>query len=259
MLLVFMTGSVAVADAIPKRVVSLDYCADQFVLRMLPRDRILAVSPDAEKHFSYMRESAAGINQVRPLAEDVLILKPDLVIRSYGGGPRATSFFERAGVAVLQVPYANDVDGIRESTLFIAKGLGAPERGDEIVADMDARLSALQTSGTKRTALYMTPTGVTSGPDTLVHEMLLTAGLENFESQSGWRNLPLEQLAYQQPDMVAGAFFDAGPNHPAMWSAMRHPVAKRQISERPAVMLQGAWTACGAWFLVDAIEALAKQ
>ena len=253
------TGSVAAADTIPKRVISLDYCADQFVLRMLPRDRILAVSPDAEKHFSYMRESAAGIKQVRPLAEDVLIMKPDLVIRSYGGGPHVTGFFQRAGVEVLQVPYASDIAGIRESTLFIANGLGSPEQGKEIVANMDVRLNALQSSSTKRTALYMTPTGVTSGPDTLVHEMLLTAGLQNFETQPGWRNLPLEQLAYQQPDMVAGAFFNAGTNHPAMWSAMRHPVAKRQVSERPTVMLQGAWTACGAWFLVDAIEALAKQ
>ena len=38
---------------------------------------------------------------------------------------------------------------------------------------------------------------------------------------------------------------------------MRHPVAKEQMREQPTVMLQGAWTSCGGWYLLDAIEALA--
>jgi len=242
----------------PNRVVSLDYCADQLVLKLLPRSRILAVSPDASKHFSYMRESADGVRQVRPLAEDVLSIQPDLVVRSYGGGPNALRFFERAGVAVLQVPYANDIDDIRRSILLIAERLGEHNRGQELVAEMDARLGAIRRSESKNTALYMTPTGVTSGPGTLVHEMLLAAGLDNFEEKAGWRSIPLEQLAYEGPDMVVAAFFDTNANHPGMWSAMRHPVARRQLNDRPTVMLEGAWTSCGSWFLLDAIEAIAS-
>jgi iron complex transport system substrate-binding protein len=42
-----------------------------------------------------------------------------------------------------------------------------------------------------------------------------------------------------------------------MWSATRHPVAQRQLRDQETVMLQGAWTSCGGWFLLDAIEALA--
>lgn len=103
----------------------------------------------------------------------------------------------------------------------------------------------------------MTPAGVTSGPGTLIHEMLLAAGLHNFETRPGWHPLPLERLAYEQPDIVAAAFFDERTDHPALWSAMKHPVARRQISDLPTVNLQGAWTSCGGWFLVDAIEALA--
>ena len=133
-----------------------------------------------------------------------------------------------------------------------------PERGLAIVTEMDERLSKIHVPNETRTALYMTPTGVTGGPGTQVDEMLLAAGFENFVQQPGWRSIPLERLAYEQPDIVAAAFFDAETNHPAMWSAMRHPVAKKQMSDRPTVLLQGAWTSCGGWFLVDAIEALAK-
>jgi iron complex transport system substrate-binding protein len=244
-------------DSSPSRVVSLDYCSDQFVIQLLPRSRILAVSTDADRQCSYLREQAVGIDQVRPRAENVLVLEPDLIVRSYGGGPNARQFFERAGVPVLQVPFADDIESIRRSVLHISRELGEPERGLELVREMDRRLQNIAISSPTRTALYMTPAGVTSGPDSLVHEMLLAAGLTNFEKRPGWRPIPLERLAYEGPDMVAAAFFDARTNRPSMWSAMRHPVASRQIDERTSVMLQGAWTSCGGWFLLDAIEALA--
>jgi len=247
----------AFAEAPAHRVVSLDYCADQFVLRMLPRSRILALSPDAAKHFSYMRDSAAGIRTVRPLAEDVLTLAPDLVIRSYGGGPNAARFFERAGIEVLQVPYANDLDGIRNTVRFVADHLDVPEQGLMIIEEFDRRLQSIVASAGDQSALYMTPTGATSGPGTLIHEMLRAANLDNFERQSGWRSIPLERLAYEQPDVVAAAFFNADSVNPSHWSPMRHPLAKEQMQEQPTVMLQGAWTSCSGWYLLDAIEALA--
>ncbi len=241
----------------PTRILSLDFCADQFVLKLVDRDRILAVSPDADADFSYMRNEAAGVPVVRPVAEDALVLKPDLVVRSYGGGPNAAAFFERAGVPVLNVGWASDIESVKRVILEMAEGLSEPERGQLVVAEMNARLEALS-ANEPRTALYMTPAGVTTGPGSLVHEMLRAANLDNFQEQPGWRSLPLERLAYEQPDMVATAFFDAKTNHPDAWSAMAHPIARAQLRERPRVSLNGAWTACGGWFLMDAVEALAN-
>lgn len=258
MLSVLLTGSIAVADEGPQRVVSLDYCADQYVLRMLPRERVLAVSPDAGKAFSYMRDVASHYDAVRPTAEDVLVLNPDLIVRSYGGGPNAAALFERAGIDVLQVPYVNNLPEIRTAAIEMANALGAPGIGEELVQDFDRRLAAINTESSRGTAMYMTPTGVTSGPGTLIHEMLIAAGFENFSERPGWQSIPLEKLAYEQPDAVVGAFFNNQTNHPALWSAMRHPVARRQMIEQPTALIEGAWTACGGWFLMDAIEAVAN-
>ncbi|MEZ5998409.1 MAG: hypothetical protein R3B98_06925 [Hyphomonas sp.] len=80
---------VAPALAEKPRVVSLDYCADQFVLGLADREQILAVSKDAEKPFSHLRDRAAGLPKVRAAAEDVVALKPDIVVRSWGGDARA--------------------------------------------------------------------------------------------------------------------------------------------------------------------------
>ena len=241
----------------PTRIVSLDYCADQYVLKLAPREHILAVSPDAEKTFSYMRGYAKGLRQVRPRAEDVLVLQPDLVVRSYGGGPNVTAFVERMGTPVLQIGFTSDLDDVRDMLTAVAEGLGQPARGTAVAAEMDARLAALRALPDASSALYMTPAGVTSGPGTLVHEMLNAAGLVNFQQEPGWRSLPLERLAREQPDLVAAVIWGA-TNHDDNWSAARHPIARRQLRERPVVSLEGAWVACGGWFLLDAIEALAE-
>ena len=241
----------------PMRVVSLDVCADQYVLKLLERERILAVSPDATAGFSYLRDAARGLRVVRPVAEDVLVLKPDLVVRAYGGGPNATAFFERAGVPVLSIGWAADIPGVFDTIESTAAGFAEQERGARLVAEMRERLERLQSSAAGRSALYMTPSGVTTGPGSLVHEMLVAAGLDNFQTQPGWQPIPLEQLAYESPDLVAAAFFDTHTNHPDGWSPMRHPVARAELSGRPAVSLRGAWTACSGWFLMDAVEALA--
>ena len=255
------SGQVAPAASMPERamrIVSLDYCADQYVLKLVDAERILAVSPDAVKPFSYMREAAVGVPTVRPFAEDVLIAGPDLIVRSYGGGPNAAAFFERAGVPVLNVGWASDLDGVRAVMQNMAEGLGEPERGAQIVADMDARLAAVLPAQDDRRALYMTPFGVTTGPGSLVHEMLVAAGLRNYQEAQGWHPLPLERLAYERPDMVVAAFFEGDSGSKDAWSAMRHPVARAQVRDLPSVQLEGAWTSCGAWFLVDAVEALAE-
>lgn len=246
----------------PMRIVSLDFCADQYVLKLADRDQILALSPDATRAFSFMRDEAEGLPTVRSRAEDVLILKPDLVVRSYGGGPNAGDFFERAGVPVLQVGWASSIDGQGVGTISgvvaeMANGLGQAERGEDLIVEFTQRLERVKARAVLKTALYMTPTGVTTGGNTMVHDVLLAAGLTNYSEKPGWHSLPLERLAYDRPDLVAAAFYDTKTDHGNRWSAARHPIAKRELADAEVVTLDSAWLACGGWFILEAIEALA--
>ena len=246
------------ADA-PRRIVSLDYCADQYVLKFADREDILALSPDAEKRFSYMRAAAEGIPTVRPRTADVLALQPDLVVRTYGGGHDIADFMKEPGVPVVQIGFPQSIAEVRDEVLRVGTELGKPDEAEKLVADMDRRLKALaERSGPQREVLYMTPAGVTAGDGTLVHELFVAAGLRNFQDRPGWNPLPLERLAYDRPDLIAAAFFESKTNHVDNWSAARHPVARAQLRELPVVPLEGAWTSCGGWFLIDAVEALAE-
>lgn len=267
MLPLLIAGLVAACGSVPpqrrpegsaSRIVSLDYCADQYVLGLADRERILALSPDAEKNFSYLRAEAAGLPAVRPRAEDVLALKPDLVVRSYGGGSRAAAFFERAGVRVLQIDFAPDIDAVRDRVRQAAAGLGVPDRGDALIAGMDARLArarALPKVPGART-LYLAPAGVAAGSGTFVDDLIAAAGLDNFDDGRGWSTIPLERMAYETPDAYAVPGFEE-TDHNTVWTPFRHPLAVRRVQAGPTTLIDGSTTVCGGWFLADAVEALA--
>jgi len=88
--------------------------------------------------------------------------------------------------------------------------------------------------------------------------MLGAAGLRNYQDAPGWRPLPLERLAYSVPRMTALATFGSGAAHDRARTALRHPVARSRLGPLPQARLDGATTSCGGWFLLDAVQALAK-
>ncbi|XOV82727.1 MAG: ABC transporter substrate-binding protein [bacterium] len=243
----------------PERVVSLDYCADQYVLQFVAAKNILALSPEAVAEFSYYRDRAGRFPSVRPIVEDVLSLKPDLVVRSYGGGYGMVDVLRQLDVPVVQIGYASTLVEVQQTVLLVSAALGASRAGQILVASLERRLQQIAAASAHKTAesaLYMTPTGVTAGPGTLIHDILLAAGFRNFEDKPGWRALPLERLVYAGPDVVARAFYQSDFGHRDRWSAAAHPVTQRQLAAAQQIPLEGAWTSCGAWFLMDAVEAL---
>jgi iron complex transport system substrate-binding protein len=243
----------------PQRIVSLDYCADQYVLRFADRESILALSPDADRDFSFLRDEAKGLPQVRARSADIVALEPDVVVRSYGGGPNVTHFLERAGVRVVQIGYPQTIAEVRQEVLRIGSELGQPDEADSVADEMDRRLAALSTlSPSQQEVLYMAARGVTTGEGSLVHELITAAGLANYQEQPGWNPIPLERLAYDRPDLVAAAYFDRTTEPVDSWSAARHPIAQAQLRELPVVPIEGSWTSCGAWFQLEVVEALAQ-
>ena len=239
-----------------RRIVSLDFCADQYLIAFADSENIAGVSPDATKSFSYYRDVARALPVVPPRAEDILVKRPDAVIRTYGGGPNITRFLERAGVEVIQIDYASDLEGVRRNAVAVAAALGRPDRGVEAAADMARRLSALPDAGDEE-ILYLTSKGAVAGRDTLIDELIERSGRKNFQETPGWGALALEKLAYEHPAAIAAAFFDGSDAATDRWTPARHPVARRALNNADVIEIPGAWTACSAWFITEAAEALA--
>lgn len=244
----FLIGLAGFASAEPARpaIVSLDYCADQFVLALADREQIRALSKDAEREFSYLREKAAGIPKVRAAAEDVIALAPDIVVRSWGGDQRALALYERFGIRTVQIGYAEDVAGAASLLREVAAALGQEARAGEILA----RLPPPSPPGPE-TALYVTPGGVSAGAGTMIDSIMGHAGLSNANTATGWTSLPLERLVLQPPTLMLAAFFGFDDDATDRWSVSRHPVMQRLMAGADVIHMDEARVSCGGWFVAE--------
>jgi len=246
----------ATAGSEGDRVVSVDLCADQFVLKFAKRAQIMAVSPEAELDTSLMRNEAIGIPSVRPTLEDVLLQRPTIVVRSYGGGPGFTQALERFGIKVVELGWPSDIAGVAQTIERVGSALGSEDKAHSVASQL-LNVAATPNGAPKgRTALYLTPSGATTGPGSLLDQTLTAAGYTNFIETPGWRDVPLERLTTQVPDHVILGFFDSSRSFQGRWSIGRHPLLSEYLEHVPSTEVPGSWLACNTWALADVIERL---
>lgn len=244
------------------RVVSLDYCADQYVLALADRDQIAAITSGPSDAHSALRARAEGLRRVRDSAEDVLALAPDIIVRSYGGGVRAQAFYARTGLEVHDLGFPRSFDAIAQAIMRAGDALGQEARAAELMAAMQADLHAASAPGVRARALYLTPGGVTSGSGTLIHQMIEAAGLENAAAAggaSGWVSVPLESLVLDPPQLIITGFFDQPDIAADQWSLTRHRVLTDLLARTPAIHLDGALIGCSDWGLAAAARILREE
>lgn len=247
------------ASASPRRIVSLDYCADQFVLALADRDQIVALSRGSQRDDSYFRDRARGIRQTRGTLEEVLALRPDLVVRNWGGAWDAEVVYARFDVPVLQVGDAPNFDLARKDLLDAARVIGQRARGEGLAHDLDTRLARLRASAPRaaQPVLYLSAGGAVAGSGTMMHAVIEAAGGRNAHEGESWTLLPLERLVEMPPALIALGFFDHGRSRVNPWLPGRHPALRRAFARAETVTLPTAAISCEAWYAIDAAERLA--
>jgi iron complex transport system substrate-binding protein len=255
-LAVFSGPAKAQADA--QRVMSLDSCADQYVLALAPREAVVGVSPRAEAPDSFLRAKAAGLPKRRTTIEAVLGARPDVVVRQWGGDARLTAALARRGVRTVSLGDATDFDGVRANVREVAKALNRQAVGEALLARMDRNLAQAAGAGRGRSAFYLTPGGYTAGPGTMIDAMFRAAGFANASSQSYFAPAPLEELVLNPPKAVVLGFFDLTRAGADRWGPGRHAALRKATRGRVIASLPGAMLGCSAWFAADGARVLAE-
>lgn len=242
------------ASAAPLRVMSLDQCADQYVLNLVPEAE-LALSPRADDEDSWSRALAQGHRRLRPSLEAALGFRPDVVVRYWGGEPRLLQALERRGVKVLTIEDATDMAGVRRNISAVSAGLGQPQRGKALVGKMDADLAKAKDAGQGRRLLYVTPGGYTGAKGTLMDAILTSAGFKNAAVGEGFVPIGIEALVFSPPSLVVRGFYNLWRGN---WRGPgRHPVVQRLTQGRAVTDLSAATLSCPAWFAAEASAQLA--
>lgn len=235
---------------------SLDQCADDYLLALAPRSAIVAVSPQAREPDAYMRDAAVGLTQLRPTLESILVAHPAVVVRYWTASSGLVSALSAHGVRTVQLEDAHDFAGIRRNIRRVAAATDRRAQGEAMIAGMDAKLVKARGAWRGRRGLYLTPGGFTAGPGTLVFEILSAAGMADLEAHPGYQPVSLERLALDPPDLVVRGFYD---ERPGGWELGRRPVLDAITRGATDVYLPARLLGCPAWFSADAVEMLAAR
>ena len=118
------------------------------MLVLLAPEKIAALSPLArDPALSFVAPQAAHLPIVRASAEAVLRLRPDLVLAAPYGAQTTLALLQQERVPVLRIALPQDFAGIRQMTRLLAATLGVPQRGEALLAAMDAEARGAAASG----------------------------------------------------------------------------------------------------------------
>ena len=250
------------AQAAPQRIVSLNLCADELVLRLAAPGTVKSVTWLArDPALSNVPDLAREVPLNRGLAEDVVPLGPDLVIVGAHTTRTAVALLRRLGIPVLELDVPTSIDQALAQIATVAAAMGAPENGARLIDEINHGLAALPSvtpgSSPLIAAVYQ-PNGFTIGKGSLIDDLLRRAGLRNLAVERRIDNygaLSLELLLLAQPDLlIMNAEEDRAP---AMaYEVLRHPALVRRYSAERVLSVPSAWWSCPGPRLVDVVRRL---
>ncbi len=248
--------SLAPAAAAPQRIVSTFLCTDEYLFRLVPRERISALSylaGDKVTVVSTIVDQVGDILLIRPSAESVVALEPDLVLMYANTNPRLKTALDRAHIPLVEVPWANSFADIRNVTHMLGEKLGAEDRAQELLAGMDEKIADVRSRAVGppvSTLLYETNGYASIGGVT--EEAMKIAGLSNAAPQfhmTRMGTIPVEEVITAVPDLLilggrqdeANTRADMVLRHPAL-SALKDRTTMEWAALTPLVC-PGPWSA----------------
>jgi iron complex transport system substrate-binding protein len=209
------TGVTVTLAARPVRIVSLTLATDEILLGLVDPGRLQGVTTFAvDPAIANVAESAAGIpHKLEMNVETILSLSPDLVLVASWSDAGPVRQLRDAGVPVYLMASGLTIPSIEQKIARLALLTGEERKGREMIAAMEARLSAvalrvstLPREKRLRVIDYAT-WGSAQGRGSSWDEMLSRAGLVDGVAELAadeWGQVPLsrEKLLKLDPDLL---------------------------------------------------------
>lgn len=240
-------------------IVSLNPCTDAILAEVADPGQLLAISHYSSDPASSSMDLATArrFPVTGGSVEEVLALRPDVVVDGSFTSPATAQALARLGLRLEQVGIAGTLEESRAQVRRLAALAGHPARGEALVSRIDAALAAAQSPpGAPVSALVWQSGGMVPGSGTLISDLLAQTGFANAAAEQGLKQadmLGLEPLLARPPRVILAAGNprsneDRLLGHPAL-AALR---GTRREPLDPALL----W--CGGPTIVRAAERLAE-
>lgn len=267
-------GQVVKLMSKPQRIISLSIGTDEFVVDLVPLERIAALtylSDDAG--ISNITEQAKRVaKKVKANPEQIIALQPDLVIIPDWQPQEMIQTLRESGVPVYVYHAPSTIEEIKHNIRDIAKVLGEEAAGDRITTQMDEELAEIKEKvdtipPEKRvTVLRFTLLGASGGRESLFDDICHYAGVQNGAALAGlgkYETMSQEQIVKINPDVFIMPMWDyTGENNVLQYKEKVHQdlglQSVKAVRSNRLVLLPDRYQNSSSHYVVQGIRDVAQ-
>lgn len=147
-----LTGTKVTFPSKPKRILTFAMYTDQIVLGLVTSDHLVGINtllddPVLSNIIPIAKKITKKIGN--PSAEEVLSMKPDLVIVSDWTQAEKIQSMRDLGLKVVSVKSPETIQDVKEAVSQVAAAIGEPEKGRQLIGMMDKKLAEIREKTSK--------------------------------------------------------------------------------------------------------------
>ncbi|MEA2885438.1 MAG: iron complex transport system substrate-binding protein [Bradyrhizobium sp.] len=260
---VAMIGSGAATAELP-RIASMNVCTDQLLLTLADPGQILGLSRYARDRLqSWAADDARRYRILSGGAEDILVLKPDVVVASLFDKRSTRELLKEKGLHLAEFGVPRSLDEVKDQIRQMGEITRHPNRAVAEIAKLDAAIAHARQAVAHRRyrVLPLSRRGWVSGSESLLSSLLTETGSFNAAGELGVAFggfASLEGIVNLKPDFIVVS--DAGDTAEDDGRAfLLHPALERFYPPSKRIVIPDRLTVCGGVMLADALDVLIAE
>ncbi|OQA55249.1 MAG: corrinoid ABC transporter substrate-binding protein [Candidatus Omnitrophica bacterium ADurb.Bin277] len=261
-------------DSGPQRIVSINLCTDELLLRLVTPDRVAGMTKFSDDpEVSTVAKLSQGVRKIPGNIESVLACEPDLVLGGRFNGKETLHFFRYSDIPVLIFDVAKSFEDIYGDIRRLADAVGERQKGERIIREMQEDLAELNPGTTHgvgpfqhpvleglNRAVFFQSDNYVPGEGTFENAVMEAAGFRNIAAELGIRDygrIDLERLIDARPDVIIYSS-EQRNSKTVRGEVLGHPAIKKALPDVRIVTIPTLYLSCGSPVSVEAVRILAK-
>jgi iron complex transport system substrate-binding protein len=246
------------------RIASMNVCTDQLLVPLADPGQILGLSRFSRDAWqSFIADDARRFPMLSGGAEDLLVIKPDIVVASLFDKQSTRELLKANGLRLAEFAVPQNLDEVKAQIRQMGGITGHPDRAAAEVARLDAAIARVRQAAMQRhyRVLPLSRRGFVTGSDSLVSSLLTEAGLFNAAGDLGVGAggfASLESIVSLRPDFLLVS--EAGDRAEDEGRAfLLHPALERFYPPSKRLVIPERLTVCGGVMLTEALDLLVSE
>ena len=241
---------------------SFNLCADAYLMAFADKAQVIALTPQArDASLSAFAEQAAGWPVSSGRTEEVLALKPDLVIVSSYSDPMRNRIITETGIRLVTLDAADTYAAARQDIIKLGRAIGREAAARAYLETLDAALAALTPRPDAPRLLPLQRRNLTAGRGHIVDDIIRLAGGRNLGaalSDGVMGRISLETVLAAEADYLLVNEQTGRPDSRGA-EFLTHPALAERFAGRRRLTLDNALTVCAGATTPRAVASLLAQ